>query len=305
MKRTFYGAMTGLLMLAMSGLPFPSYAQSSYTLSFRDGNVYIDGQEVPADELPASLKLKDLSGNLSFSGDTTPILEFGGAFYMLDGQRLREVKWDEGADGVTIFFREKTEDGPVVLRKYRRDDPGVMFFSLDGDASHMTLVQDYTQRLHARAVELQALSQDDRIQDAKEITVLVRQLTEQAEETARVAEQLPQLEVESYLFDVQRRDNTLYQQLRNEQHMELETHQLAARIRALQEGAERTALMKELEARLNEIFDLKQRNRRQEIEQLEARLEELYRRLEEREDMRQRVIERRIGELLYPDRQRD
>jgi hypothetical protein len=111
--------------------------------------------------------------------------------------------------------------------------------------------------------------------------------------------------VESYLFDVQRRDNTLYQQLRNEQHMELETHQLAARIRALQEGAERTALMKELEARLNEIFDLKQRNRRQEIEQLEARLEELYRRLEEREDMRQRVIERRIGELLYPDRQRD
>ncbi len=54
----------------------------------------------------------------------------------------------------------------------------------------------------------------------------------------------------------------------------------------------------ELRSALEKIFQLKQENRRVEIEQLSLRLTELKERLKERESLRDEIVENRIRELL-------
>ena len=83
-----------------------------------------------------------------------------------------------------------------------------------------------------------------------------------------------------------------------ERTMEVETYRLSEQIRTMEDGEPRKQRLTELSEKLNNIFDLKQVNRRSEIEQLESRLEELQRGLQEREQMRARIIQRRLKELL-------
>ena len=80
--------------------------------------------------------------------------------------------------------------------------------------------------------------------------------------------------------------------------MEMETRRLASRILATDNARQRTALRAQLHERLDEIFELKQENRRAEIDELGERLAELRRQMDARQANKDDIIERRIRELL-------
>jgi hypothetical protein len=102
-----------------------------------------------------------------------------------------------------------------------------------------------------------------------------------------------------YLNDVQQANRELYERLVRERTMEQKAQNLARAIRMLPEDSpERRAKTDTLRALLNDIFDLKQDNRRREIERLEREIQELQRSLQKRREMRDRMIDHRLGQLL-------
>lgn len=107
---------------------------------------------------------------------------------------------------------------------------------------------------------------------------------------------------EAYLREMQERSQTLYRQLVRERRMESETRDLARIIRLLPDGPERNAQIDTLQSMLNRTFDLKQENRRREIERLQRQIDELQRRLEMREAMREEMIEERMEYLIGDER---
>jgi len=102
-----------------------------------------------------------------------------------------------------------------------------------------------------------------------------------------------------YLNEVQKANRTLYERLVRERTMEQKAQNLAHVIRMMPErSAERRAKTDSLRALLNDIFDLKQENRRREIDRLERKIEELQRGLQKRRQMRDRMIQYRLNELI-------
>ena len=84
--------------------------------------------------------------------------------------------------------------------------------------------------------------------------------------------------------------------------MERAAHELARQARRA-EGAERARLERELQDKLNQIFDKKQELRRERVTELEQQLREEQARLDERSRTRDEIVERRQRELLgEPDR---
>jgi hypothetical protein len=107
-----------------------------------------------------------------------------------------------------------------------------------------------------------------------------------------------QMAHQEYLSEVQRQSRELYERLLRERRMEQQTYELARTIRRLPEGEERQAQIDTLRATLNRIFDLKQENRRREIEQLQRQIMELQQSLRKREEMRDTMIDHRLQQLI-------
>lgn len=224
------------VLLMGSTAPWNAQAQGSRTLVIQDGAVYLDGQRVPSDELPASLDVENLNVRYSFSGISRPVVELNGALYAV-GDSLEPV------DPNAVSARQST----VFLR---------------GTASQA-----------GRAAQ------------------------RRADESAVRATQLQQYQAQ-YLEEMQRRHKQLYERLMRERQMETDTYDLARTIRELPSGTQQQRYLDSLRTTLNEIFELKQENRRREIEQLENQITELRRRLEKREEMRDEMIEQRIQQLI-------
>lgn len=232
------------LLLAGSSMLHETHAQSR-TLVIEDGTVYLDGREVPEDELPPELDARNLNVRYSFSGISQPVVELNGALYAI-GDSLTPV-----------------DPGSVAAQQ----SEGV----LQGRASS-----------EAEQAEAGRMTESGRV------------------DGAHTASELQQFQAQ-YLEEMQERHERLYERLMHERRMESETHELARTIRELEPGQERQRYLDSLHATLNEIFELKQENRRREIQQLEAQLEELQRRLEERERVREQMIEQRIHQLVGED----
>ncbi|MFB6249338.1 MAG: hypothetical protein ABEL97_12290 [Salinibacter sp.] len=110
------------------------------------------------------------------------------------------------------------------------------------------------------------------------------------------AKQNPQRQ---YLNDVQKANRQLYKRLVRERTMEQQAQNLAHMIRMLPDSSdERRAKVDSLRALLNDIFALKQENRRREIARLERQIQEVQRSLQKRREMRERMIEHRLDQLL-------
>lgn len=103
---------------------------------------------------------------------------------------------------------------------------------------------------------------------------------------------------QAYLKETRRQNQELYRKLMRERRMEIESREIARTIRLLPDGPERNAQIDTLRATLHRIFDLKQDNRRREIDLLQRQIDELQRRLGQREQMRTQMIERRLAELI-------
>jgi hypothetical protein len=107
-----------------------------------------------------------------------------------------------------------------------------------------------------------------------------------------------------YLDAVQRSSRELYERLLRERRMEQNAQSLARTIRLLPEGAERRAKIDTLRAMLEDIFSVKQENRRREIERLQRQIREIQENLRRREQMRDRMIDRHLRQLIDSTRSR-
>jgi hypothetical protein len=114
----------------------------------------------------------------------------------------------------------------------------------------------------------------------------------------------PEVDHQQYLDAVQRSSRELYERLLHERRMEENVEDLARAIRLLPEGEERRVKIDTLRAMLEDIFEVKQENRRREIKRLQRQIRELQQNLRKREQMRDRMIERRLGQLIDSTRRR-
>jgi hypothetical protein len=286
----------GLLFLAvlLSAAVNPVFAQQ-HVVKIENGNVSIDGRIVPASELPASLKMKNMRATLSFEGDE--LLDLNGTIYaFLDG-RMIEADPDDVSDAhVMAFFTDPYDDGAFVRMLTRKK--GVHEGPVPSGGNYRVTLKDYYGVLSDKARKLDDLRiRIESVNDAPNVE-LARELKIEAENTARIAGALPRIEFETYLEDLQQNNYPLYGQLIQEQDLERRTRRLALRAKSALSEANREKVIDELRSQLDEIFALKQRNREREIEQLEARLTELKERLSKRSGLKKRIIENRIRELL-------
>lgn len=135
--------------------------------------------------------------------------------------------------------------------------------------------------------------------NGEESSVILQEIhAEQPAASARSA-QNDRNSQENYLNEVQKANRELYEKLVQERRMESQAQDLARIIRMLPENSsERAAKIDSLHALLNQIFDLKQQNRRREIERLQREIEEVQRNLKKRTQLREQMIERRLSQLV-------
>lgn len=291
--RHILAAFLVVILLITSGAA--SSVAQSYTLTIQEGQVFVNGKKVDADEVPASLDVNTMNVHLSFSGTPNPTFELSGRYYVIEGEGLREVKRaGVDKDDTTVIFRNAAPQG-VAARSYAASGNAYPQPKADMEANPNVQMQQYVIELSNNARQLNEMNgslSQRRAQD------LLQQLQIQAEQAAQYAQNLPYIEQQLYLNEIGQRDQALYNQLLNELELERETYELAAQARALPEGQARDAKITELRDMLGHILDLKQENRRQEIAQLKQELAILQQRLADREAMKDRMIEKRIQELL-------
>lgn len=108
----------------------------------------------------------------------------------------------------------------------------------------------------------------------------------------------PETAQRQYLNAVQRSSRELYERLVRERRMEQNARELARTIRLLPPGRERRVKIDTLHAMLENIFELKQENRRREIKHLQHQIRELQKSIQKREQMRGLMIDRRLRQLI-------
>ena len=91
MKKIFQAArVAGCLLLALLAA-WPVLGQTRHTLTIRDGQVWVDEQLIPAEDLPGSLDVTNLQAQFEYVGDTVPMITLNGVAYLLEDGRLREA----------------------------------------------------------------------------------------------------------------------------------------------------------------------------------------------------------------------
>lgn len=299
-----------VLLIGLFGLsPFfvttaRAQAPESRSLIIQDGAVILDGERLAPDELPPSLDTKDIQLHYTFSGDVRPVIDVNGAYFVIESDGIREVAQGE-QDGVSVFLRQngpvRAPDSDRVSFRNQNLPKDIRSFA----APHAASIERQARELQAQAAqfqELQARLQEDfGDRQVEELYEAAQRLGQQAQQAALAAEALPQIEVRHYLEGIQRKDRELYERLVDEREMESESIRLSREIRATENEQERAERTTELRAKLDEIFELKQANRRREIEQFENRLNDLQKKLQERERLREQIIDGRLRQLLDQD----
>ena len=297
-------AMACLAVILLAGAT-SSYAQT-YTLTIRDGQVYVNGKQLAQDDIPASLDAESLDANLSFSGPAIPTFEIDGKYYKIENYKLIEVSSRAHAedDRTTVVFRN---DAPAarlapqsrVANEERAEASGLSrervsaYKSHDGDPN--SVMQQYVIELNQNAQQLNKMGASLSQRQAQD---LIQQVQMQAEQAAQLAQDMPYLEMQRYFAAVRAEDELLYQRLVSELELERETQRLAAEARRLPKGDARNFKIEELRELLGSILELKQENRQLEINQLEKQLSVLKQRFADREAKKDRLIDRRIMELV-------
>ncbi len=289
--RALHFTATRLLPLALVvalAAASPSAAQESHTVRIENGVVFLDGRQVPADQLPSSLRPSELNLRLEFTGPTR--FHVGGIEYGVKDGQIQEMPPDE--DGLVVFF--SGDQGHFV--EVPQPSGTVRRFRLDGPFDRT--IGTYLQVLDEQADQFEALGEQLSSRQVEGDAAMANRLREEAEQAAIMVRAFPRVEVQTYLQGIQNRDRTLYDQLMREQRMEVATTQLAGRIFTATDPEARRSLTESLRQQLYEIFELKQQNRRDEIAELEQQLRELREQLAAREANREAIVARRLESLI-------
>jgi LmbE family N-acetylglucosaminyl deacetylase len=290
-----------LIVAALPAVTVHAQAQQSRTLSIRDGGVFLNGERIAQDELPPSLDTEGIQAHYTFSGDVRPVIEINGMFFVVEEDGLRTAEAGE-QDGVSMFLREYGPFRENAANGFQFKIQDYVSDISDFAAPHAAAIETQARQLSAQAAEFTELQ--SRLQEQfgdrrmQELTEAAQRLGLQAQRAAMAAESLPRIEVQHYLEGIQREDRELYELLLREREMEQESIRLSQEIRVMSDSADRVERTGELRETLDEIFELKQDNRRREIKQFESRLAELQERLVERERRREQIIDGRLRQLL-------
>lgn len=282
-------ALRPLLLGLLLGACFaaPAQGQRLHTLAIQHGTVYVDGHALPPETLPDSLDLSAVTVRVSFTGDVHPVLPLDGHFYTVRDGTLHRIApppatqparlAEAGAPPVRVAGRsaaarfEAAASPAPALFSLALDRPGIQ--TVSSIARHADALQAY-----GEAVQREAFVAFER------------------------ARALPQHEVHLQLGEMAAEESALRAHLRAERDGDHASLRLAAEIRALSAGPQRDHLLDRLRLQLTDVFQLKQANRRREIEQLEMRLAVLHERLRERERLQEHIVEQRLRELIAPRR---
>ena len=273
-------------------LDFDSFQGESPLRSFKiqDGAVFIDGQKVSPDKLPEGFPPEGASVYYRFSTglDKDLIVAVkGGPQYILKGDSL----W---ATTPRAFSCTMQEHGCKDMEA----DAHVLFIPT---TPLETILELKAEDLHEQARRLQELQGRLAESQTDELQQMVQEMTLRAAEAARMASELPHIQVQHYFSDIQDKNKGLFDRLMSERRMEGETVSMARKIAAMEEGKARRDSIAVLRERLDEIFELKQENRRREVEELEEKLQELQKAVAERERLGDQIVDRRLQELLGND----
>jgi hypothetical protein len=250
----------------------------THTIEITTGRVYVDGALVQ-DSMSTALGMLEARFTIPESADL--LLEIDGRLVKISAAGIEELRRP-------LFVAGGRSN---VDRSRAGDDGGV--------AAEAYFITAQAEELRARAREMERIGvqlQASRVPD-QELFQLIEMLRQSAVAAEQVATALPHFRAQGYLSDVREQNEELYQLLLREQYLENESLRLSAEIRVLS-GAEREARVGELRERLEEIFQMKQDNRKREIEELESRLSSMQRRLEKRARYHDYIIERRLNELI-------
>ena len=101
-----------------------------------------------------------------------------------------------------------------------------------------------------------------------------------------------------FLKNLKEKDPQKYERISRERKLNRESMRLAKTYRAAEGEEEKERLENEIAALLNELFDLRQMIRKEEIDKLERKLTELRQVNQKRLDNKEAIIQRRLTELL-------
>jgi len=248
-----------------------------HVITIEPGRVLLDGIEVSDDDLPESFDLSNVTTTLDLTGNS--IIELNGTMFQLQ-------------DGST----NSPEQSVRVLSPQSTFARGI----LSEEGPYQVVMKNYVGKLNEKAVEFEniraRMSRDS--QSQAQHLVLAEQLRVEAENTARIAGAFPRVEYEGYLRGIHEKDSNLYNRLVQEHNLEMNTHELAMQARSTSDANEREKFAAELRIQLEEIFELKQQNREDEINQLSSRLQDLTELMNKRAALKNRIVESRLKELL-------
>lgn len=268
----------------------PSAAQQAgTTVRIENGAVYIDDRRLTAAEYPSTLRTEGQHARFRFSGDAR--FYIAGIPYAVRDGRIVEVE-PEGIESIVVFV------DPAEAGLRSEEAPSAASVRLTGSPSRT--FGSFARVLDAKAAHLERLGAELSEGRESERELTVSRLHKEAEEAALVLRAFPRIEMKTYLDRLQTADAGLHSRLLQEIEMENASGRLAARIRAERDSRVRGELERSLRASLEQAFEFKQQNRRDEISQLELQLSELRAQLAAREANRARIIDRRMKDLLGP-----
>jgi hypothetical protein len=287
MSRKSKASFAVIVVLAVAIVtPHTGWGQEMRTLEVSDGVVRLDGKELAPESLPESLRDTEVDLVFSWTGSSEPVIEIEDRLYIIDAEGLREVDAHVYQSARQRYFEALGSVGEGMWYSTGVDDPAT---------------QRQMQALYVQAREMTELSKQLEHKRMEDADRLAQEMRKQAEMAQRMAVEIPRMNVTTYWDAVRESDESLYDQLVEEWNLESRIQALAAKARSLSQGSERERMVHELRSLLGAAFELKQENRRREIDQLEDELKTLQHRLQERESLRAKIIERRLNELIGRD----
>lgn len=227
----------------LAAFPASSIAQRTQTLLIRDGEVYINGQIVEAEDLPSSLETQGVEARFSFSGDVAPVFTLNGMMYQLLEGRLIEVGDEAAEDGVAVYFRGGSQDQAAAMRS-GASVPGPVVSSSPLAQMQQLQTQRYLSEVQAQNAELY-----DRLVREWQMENETYRLAESIQRLPRGAQRAAQIDL------LRKRLDEIF--ALKQQNREREIEALEAQIEELQERLEMREQHREeiVEKRLQELIE--------------------------------------------------
>jgi len=249
----------------------------------KGGALSVNGNVIAPNTFPSDLEFGDVQFSLRAISSFPMRIEINGTLYDVWENRITKAETygnphyriSIGADGSFVSVESSTAPDLHDLTNALLQHMGGMF------SSTRQMSDSLTQMIS----ESEFILQDPNFLMSPKMTALQQGATRL-------------LEFSNYLTNVRDTSGELFELLQHESRKEAEAVEMARRIGTLAQGDERDAAIKELEETLEEIFLMKQENRRMEIQHLEMQLDRMEEQIRERSRAKHRLIDARLNELL-------